>query len=151
MLPNTFKELAELLVNGATVDVECRARVEDLEDYADKGMRLTITGIRSDHDEVAVLAVSYAKYDEHNKAFEKRNYYDKTGTPCLNAREAGFYKEQDSMYVMDTDNPNDFFISIDDNSNKWIKSYLEHRGKDETYVAFLERILNQVSKDLERR
>lgn len=149
MLPNTFKELAELLVNGATVDVECRERVEDLEDYADKGMRLTITGIRSDHDEVAVLAVSYAKYDEHNKAFEKRNYYDKQGKPCLNAREAGFYKEHDSMYVMETDDPNEFFVGLDDNSNRWIKSYLEHRNKDETYVAFLERILDEASKYVE--
>ena len=149
MLPNTFKELADLFANGATIDVECLERIEDLEDYADKGMRLTITGIRVSHDDVAVLQVSYAKYREHNTAFEKRNYYDKDGQPTLNAHEAGVYREQDSMYVGASDDPNQFFISIDDQSNRWIMLYLEQRNEGETYVSFLERVLNQASKYME--
>lgn len=142
MFPNTFKQLANLMINGATIEAECRSKCEDLESYVDGGMRLTVIGITEDHDDVIKLQVSYEKYEEHNKAFEKRNYYDKNGVPCLNAREAGYYTVKDTLYVMATDDPNDYFISLSDSANKWIVSYLRNRHKDETYVAFLERMLD---------
>ena len=146
MLPNTFTELNEVLLNSATIEVECRKKVEDLEDYADTGMRLTITGSRESYDGIVILEVSYEKYDEFNKAFEKHNYYDKEGQPRLNAREAGYYKAKDTMYVMNTDNPNEYFLSLEDSANKWIQEYFVRRHKDETYVAFLERTLSEASK-----
>ena len=142
MLPNTFTELNEVLLNGATIEVECRKKVEDLEDYADTGMRLTITGSRESHDDVVILEMSYEKYDEFNKTFEKRNYYDKDGQPCLNAREAGYYKAKDTMYVMNTDDPNEYFLSLEDGSGRWIQAYLQSRREGETYVAFLENLLD---------
>jgi hypothetical protein len=148
MLPNTFTELVNLLLKGATIEVECRKKVEDLEDYADAGMRLTIAGARESYDGVVILGVSYEKYDEFNKAFEKCNYFDKEGQPRLNAREAGYYKAKDTMYVMSTDDPNEYFLSLEDSANKWIQEYFVRRHKDETYVAFLERTLSEASKHM---
>lgn len=149
MFPNTFKQLANLFINGATIEAECRKKCEDLEAYVDGGMRLTIIGMVEDHDGVIKLQISYEKYEEHNKAFEKRNYYDKQGVPCLNAREAGYYTVKDTLYVMETDDPNEYFISVSDTSNRWLRAYLERRNEGETYVAFLERWLEDAYKAAE--
>lgn len=141
MLPNSFTELANLLHNGATIDVECREKCEDLESYPEAGMRLTVTGAHEDRDGVINLEVSYAKYEEVNQTFESHNYYDKNSVACLNARQAGHYKVNDTLYVMNTDNPNDYFIPLEDSANRWIRAYLRNRHTDETYVAYLERTL----------
>lgn len=144
MLPNTFTELSSLIRNGTTVDVDCLKKVEDLETYVEARMRLTIIDATpEDRDGVIVLTVSYAKYEEINKTFESHNYFDKNGVACLNARQAGFFSVEDTLYVMNTDDPNDYFIMLEDSANYWIQEYLKHRNKDETYVAFLERLLDQ--------
>lgn len=143
MLPNTFTELLHLLNNKQTFEVSCLEKVEDLEAYPDKGMRLTITGGRHDHDGVIILNVSYEKYESYNEAFEKRNYYDKNHVACLNAREAGWYKVEDKLFVMDSDGPNTYFVELNDGANHWVREYLAYRQPNETYVAFLERLLDQ--------
>lgn len=68
--------------------------VEDLESYAEPGMRATLTGGKMSH-ETLILDVNYAPFDEFNRAFEPKNYYDKSGAPTLTAREANPYKPQD--------------------------------------------------------
>jgi hypothetical protein len=142
MLPTTFRQLYNIFVNGAMFDLECREKIEDLESYPDKGTRLTVYGMRDDKDDVLALQVSYHKYDDYNTAFEKANYFDKEGRPCLTARDAGFYNVKDTLYVMATDNPNDYFISLDALSNVFINRYIDEKRDGETYVAFLERLLH---------
>lgn len=86
-------------------DIEFNKKVEDLEAYPEKGMRATVLSCdvsREDEDLIKVT-VSYAKFDEYNKQFESSNYYDKDGNPVLNARQAGVYKETETLYTDSAD------------------------------------------------
>lgn len=74
---------------------------EDLECYAEIGMKAVLLEARQDHPEVWVLFLDYAPFDAHNLPLEQSNYYDKNHNPCLTAREAGFYKARDTIYLSD--------------------------------------------------
>jgi hypothetical protein len=80
-------------------------RAEDLEAYPEEGMRARIVSIRGDgihkddiEDHIYIVTVDYSEFDEFNKTFESSDYYDKNGSPCLTARQAGFYTVQEDLY-----------------------------------------------------
>ena len=84
-------------------DVQFTKKIEDTEWYAEDKMRGTITSVKvqdSDPaDPVILFGVSFAKFDDFNRQFESNNYYDNHGQACLDARAAGFYKVEDSVYL----------------------------------------------------
>lgn len=150
MLPKTFRDLATASRAGATFEVSALSPVEEFETYLEPGMKLSI--INSTHevgcgaDEVIRLELSYHKYDEHNKAFESKNYYGRDGVPNKTARETGNYNVIDSLFVMADFDPNKYFSMIKDTSAKLYAAYLNEKVGDETYVAYLERLVEAHAK-----
>lgn len=76
---------------------------EDLECYPEDGMCARVMRVTPDSDGVIKLDLDYSEFDEVNKAFESSNYYDDLGVACLNARQAGLYKAEDHIYIMEDD------------------------------------------------
>jgi len=79
--------------------------IDDFESYAEFNMRAVVTRIvpmyTDDPDpkgHVYKVFVDYSKFDKYNEQFESSNYYDKNGSPVLNARQAGFYSVEDVIY-----------------------------------------------------
>lgn len=138
-----FSELRQLIEDRGAVNVTCMKGIDDLETYAEPGMRLTITGGDEQHDGVLKLRVSYEDFDEFNKQFESANYFDGNRQPVLTAREAGFYKVKDTIYVMADDEFERFFSTLD--STKLYDQYKAERSNI-PYVQWLENKVEQLSK-----
>lgn len=128
--------------------VEFKSGVEDLEGYAEKGMRATIMSIKKSgsDDDVCVIEFDFTQFDEYNKQFESSNYYDKKGNgeACLNAREAGYYKPHEKYYIFagtswDVNTDDIFTFLCDMNDIALLKETFEKSGES-SYVSWLESI-----------
>lgn len=128
--------------------VEFKSGVEDLEGYAEKGMRATIMSIKKSgsDDDVCVIEFDFTQFDEYNKQFESSNYYDKKNNDkaCLNAREAGCYKLHEKYYLYagmnwDGDTDEVFSFLCDMNDISLLKETFEKSGES-SYVGWLESI-----------
>ncbi len=73
--------------------------IDETDGYEEVGMRCHILSIDYEDSDYIHLKVSYAEFDEYNKAFETANYHDADGNACLYAREVGAYKTEDTLYV----------------------------------------------------
>lgn len=85
--------------------IEFTKKIEDWECYADQYMRARVIGYRYNahndtvpSEQVHELFFDYSEFDEHNQKYEQNNYWDKNGNATLTAREAGYYKPQDSIW-----------------------------------------------------
>lgn len=117
------RTLPEMNARGP-VNVEFVRGVVDLECYPEKGMRATILSILENSDkDILKLRVSYEKFDEFNKAFESYNYFDKAGKPTLNARAAGYYNIEETIYVMAGDKVETYMRVLNDNSTALYDAY----------------------------
>jgi hypothetical protein len=133
------RELKQLLAAGPLV-IEFGPNVETLEAYPDAKMRATLVGVHVKHDDVAVLGVDYSAFDEHNKALEQSNYYDKGGQPTLTAREAGQYTPQEELYVMADDDLEAGILSLIPTSTLALYKEFQSSGQA-SYVSWLEQQL----------
>lgn len=84
-------------------DIEFLKEINDYDWYGENGMRATVRSVEwqdesNVNDPVFKLHVSFAKFDDYNKAFESSNYWN-TGEALVTAREAGCYKVEDHLYV----------------------------------------------------
>jgi hypothetical protein len=143
-----FKDLLALAKAGAAVSVECKAGVARWDGcYPEKGMRLEVTGGRIDEPDCARLAVDYARFDEFNKAFESSDYRDSSGEGTLTARQAGWYKVQEHIYVDPEEDIDSYFAILADERKSLVEAYAALPEPKSTYVAWLEQQLlsNQVS------
>lgn len=146
-----MSELKTLLQTGKDVDVEFTKDVEDLEGYAEPGMRATIISVSPvGQDDVMKIRVSYKKYDDFNRAFEAHNYWGRLSldqdpsAAAYTARETGWYKEEEDIYVMADDvlkymtvlEPNEMF-------DTWNASL-----KQVSYVTWLENRIRLLEKQL---
>lgn len=126
---------------------------EDLESYFEAGMKAKITGIsivkpeENESDLVYKVNLDYSQFDDYNKSFETSNYYNKTGVPCLTAREAGLYNVQDTLYL-GSDNilswNNYFEVGHDSVSNRMFDRY--SRRTSDTELSYLKWLETQLSK-----
>lgn len=94
------KDFAEMIKGGIHPVVVFNKDIEELETYAENGMRARVVSAILKHDDVVMLRVDYSEFDEFNKQFETASYFNKDdGNPTLTAREAGYYIPQDSLYI----------------------------------------------------
>jgi hypothetical protein len=143
-----FKDLLALAKAGAPVAVECKSGVNRWDGcYPETGMRLEVTGGRIDEPDVARIEVDYALFDEFNKAFESSDYRDKNGDGVLTARQAGWYKVQEFLYVDPEEEIDSYFTILADERKSLVEAYAALPEPKSTYVAWLEQRLlsNQVS------
>jgi hypothetical protein len=85
--------------------VRFNKKAEDLESYVELNVCGRITDIFLNHysddpnEQVFMVIVDFSEFDEMNRQFESRNYYDSDGNPTKNAREAGYYEVVDHLWV----------------------------------------------------
>lgn len=137
-----FKQLIEGGATSRAFDIEFLKPVEDLEGYPEASMRATFISGQLCDDDVAVIRVSYEKFDEYNKAFETANYYARDGVPRLTAREAGHYSVEENLYVM-ADEPYDKYFKILDSAatNLYDRWRAQRDMSSMTYVQWLESLV----------
>lgn len=141
-----MRDLIGLIASRGHVDVEFTSKIHDLETYAEPCMRATLKGVRDDHDGVLRLQVSYEKYDEYNKQFESHNYWgvlskgQEPSAAQYTARETGWYKVEDHIYVMDTDDVSTYLVILDSTPlyDAWVAN-----NNGLSYVAWLEKLVNE--------
>jgi hypothetical protein len=142
------RELKQLLAAGPLV-IEFGEKIETLEAYPDAKMRAHLVSVvLQQPDDVAVLSVDYSAFDEFNKAFEQSNYFDKGGQPTLTARQAGYYRLQDNLYVMADDDLEAGILSLlPTNSLALFNEFLS--SGQASYVSWLEEKLLAARAPLE--
>lgn len=133
----TVSDLLTALGNGFKPVVTFKAPIEDCECYPETGMRGVVTGGRLKQDGVVQLWFDFEPFDSFNAALEKREYYDDKRQPTLTAREAGYYKPQDDVYLMQDHLLDDYFVFEDQGPLALMEEW-RASGSDKTYVAWLE-------------
>jgi hypothetical protein len=140
----TLLDLLELIQQGVRPAVTftspvkgANTSIEDLESYAEPGMRARILGASVNRDDVLRLHVDFDEFDAHNASLESSNYYDKEGQARLTARQAGFYKPQDDLYFTPSD-PCAWFMALVDEPALQIMDRWQRDGQGLRYTAFLE-------------
>lgn len=123
-------------VNGIT---------EQVEGYVEYGMRATVLEVvpESGEDGVYIIKLSFKLFDDYNKAFEASNYYDNKHVPCLTARQAGLYKEEIFLYVMEYDDISKYFRVLDSEYTKLMDQYIAEKS-DLSYTMWLEKKVTQL-------
>jgi hypothetical protein len=125
---------------GKNIEFHDEFKTEDLECYAEAGMRARLVRIkkvdlRDTEDEYYELELDFEPFDEFNKGFETTGYYDNEGRPVLTAREAGFYKAQDTIYPNYT-NVMDILKPVDSSTAELVERFKQ--SGETNYVAWLE-------------
>lgn len=135
-------ELEQAVLQGRRPIVTFLKGISDKDEYAEPGMRARVLSVvHNRHDaEVYEVNFDYGCFDAHNLQFELPTYYDKSGNPCLTARQAGRYKPHDSIYF-DTGEDLSTLLAIEsDQVSALYARYLEEAGSIAglTYVQWLE-------------
>ncbi len=135
----TINDFANLVLDGIHPVIEFKKGIEDIEGYAEPGIRARVNGAEIKCDELADFSLDFCEFDEFNKSFETANYYDKDGVSRLTARQAGYYAPQDSYAFDLKGNADLYFEVVEDTSLKLYERY-KKSGTDESYVQWLETI-----------
>ena len=122
--------------DGRPLAIEFTKGIEDLEGYAEPGMRAHLVDYLPSRDDVVELRVNYQIFEDFNRGLEKANYYDKDGKPTLTARESGHYNVTETYYVMATDDPAKYFSAIDPALG--LLQEWQNTDRQKSYVSFLE-------------
>lgn len=123
--------------------VICFAKgIEDLEIYAEPGMRARVTGGRVRRNQIATLDVDYSEFEDFNKPLENADWWfsdhkaREMGRPHGTARETGHYKPQDSIDVMANDDVSQYATVVETPA---LALFLEFTAAGESsYVGWLE-------------
>ena len=122
---HAHKQLIGLVQAGKKPVITFTKGAEDLEGYQEPGMKAQVQAIRVNHANVLIITVDHSQFENHNKQFESSNYFDKSQVPCLNAREAGYYKVIDSVYVMADESDREAFTIEDEGATKPIRKAMQ--------------------------
>ena len=124
-------------------DIEFLRQNPEIDDYYEAGMRACVTRVRVEmddpRDEVKTIKIEvvFSPFDEYNKAFEGRNYYDREGKPTLTAREAGFYKENDTLWFAEGSPEIEKTIMVVDPKYRAVMELWQQSGSDKPLNAWL--------------
>jgi len=141
-----LNDLIAMVRSGARPVVVFNQGIEYMEDYAEPGMRGRITGVRSVESDEGLLKISvdYSEFDKFNRQFESANYYDKAGKTTLTAREAGYYKPADTLYLTQSEDAP--FEIVDDAHAALYEKYMRSDAQSSGvgYIQWLENlVINQ--------
>lgn len=145
-----MREFSRMVKNGIHPVVTFLDAIEDKEGYLEKGMRGRVTGAIVDGDDLVTLTVDLTEFDEYNKAFESKGYFDKNRNPVLTAREAGYYKPVDTVYF-DADEEMNGFMEIESAEALAIHQEYLSSGSLKPYVQWLEEALLGARNTIEGR
>jgi len=141
-----ISDLLKQLQAGQKPVVELREGILDKESYGEPNMRARIISASGpDRDGVTRVMFDFGEFDEHNRAVESFNYYDKSGQPTLTAREAGFYKPVDHMYF-DADEELERHLTLVGADQQALFQRFKESGASSSYVVWLEAQVLALSK-----
>ena len=140
-----IQDLQALLSRGRALAVEFGPRIEDAESYPEPGMRALVRGYLPTSDtEVCRVQFDFGAFDEHNRGLESTNYYDKSGVPCLTARQAGSYKPLSDVYFTPSDEMAPWFTVLPTPALALYEEFSQaEKPAGTAYVAWLEAQLLQ--------
>lgn len=126
--------------------VQFTKEAEDFECYAEANMRARIVSVDVSDGSKYVdpncrlikIIVDYSEFDEYNQRLESSNYYNKYGIACLNAREAGQYQSQETLYAgwYVEFPPELYFKLVDEKVNRLAEAFRVSGAKN--YIEWLE-------------
>lgn len=131
------KELALLVADGIRPVVTFQKPIEDMEGYLEAGMRGRLVASNEQRGGRFEIYVDLTEFDNFNKQFESANYYDKSGVPCLTARQAGNYKEPKENFYVDSDQEVNFLVVEEGGRLALHQEFVKSCAKS-TYVQWLE-------------
>jgi hypothetical protein len=148
---NCHQQLFDLVQQGKRPVVRFTKAVLDAECYAEPGMMARVIGVSLQHDDVLKLDVDYGEFEAHNKALESANYYDKEGKPTWTARQAGYYKPIDWLYVDAGGSGPSFAEIMPDAASALYDRFRAETGAkgDVPYVSWLEQAVLAAEAKLE--
>lgn len=115
-------------------------RSEELEDYCEDKIRAKVLSVKKDGNDVFKMKVDYGIFSDYNMNHETHNYYNRNHEPILSARQAGFYKDIDEIYLPLPEEVDwsRYFQLIDQKTNNIISAYLMTAKEDQSYIDWLE-------------
>lgn len=145
----TAEDFAREVIAGYRPTIQFKAGVEELESYPEANMRARVLSAEIQRDNVVLLQVSYAEYEDYNAQFESANYYDSNMVPRLTARQRNFYKVVEDIYLHAPDGIEEFFSVVEDNG--LFKEYREEvekipASRRQSYISWLEKELLAIRK-----
>ena len=129
-------KLFELVKSGLTPQITFTAECEAMEGYPEAGMKARVLAVTAEDRDIYRVKADFQSFDEHNKAFESANYYDKNGIATLTARQVGFYKPVDDFYLTPDEGPE--YFAIDDAKSVELFERFNKSGYTGTYIQWLE-------------
>ncbi|MFB5759022.1 hypothetical protein [Paenibacillus medicaginis] len=131
------RELVDL-INKKPV-VKFTEKVEsEIECGFDDGMMARLVDFRDDGSGCFELKFDFSEFEQHNKRFEKINWYDKQGNPSLRWSETSFYPKN----RIET-----FYIDYDTEIN-FLEIVTEERINDPEEIVALRWVVDQFEKVL---
>lgn len=135
----TGKELYKLTFQNKPV-VKFNKNIEEFEIGFEQGMMARLVGWKIVGDDYEGI-FDFTEFEEHNKAYEQPNYYDKNGIACLKWSETPYYPrdKQEEMFICADEEVVGFDIIEE---NKAFADYVNSKSK-KTYVQWLEEMYMQ--------
>jgi hypothetical protein len=128
-----FKALIE-----ARALIRFTKNIEDCEGYADAGMMARLDRLgKIDQDGSLSFFVDFKGLDDVNIPLEQSNYYNASGKPTLNARQAGFYSQKESYWAENLDKLDSLFTVADPRVEMLLEAYRDEKNEGETYQDWL--------------
>jgi len=141
---HTHTQLLQMVKAGLKPQITFTDACEELEGYADPGMKaIVISAFEQADEEGLQIVVDYEPFDAHNQAIELPNYFDKAGNPTLTARQANFYRPQEN-YFLDLSGKGEAMFTIDGADRRELFArYEAQTGRKIQYITWLEdQVLN---------
>ncbi|MGG2091293.1 hypothetical protein AB1283_00820 [Bacillus sp. S13(2024)] len=136
------KEFVDLLQSGIKPVIEFNKETWSLEYDPDIGMRARAITVTYDGDGVWKVGCDLSEFEEYNRQFETKSYYDKNGNASLSWRETSLYPKN-KIYDVYIDEDYDIVLTIIEN-NLVYNEYLKSNSAD-SYVVWSEKeILNKL-------
>lgn len=130
-------DLVASIRNGNNPVVEFATNIEELDVYAEPGMRARAIAARIDADGLAAITFRYTEFERHNAPLERPTYYDKDGNPTLTAHQANAYHPEEDIYFDVEELMAVHLNVVSDERTALYAQYLGEASKD-TYLRWLE-------------
>jgi hypothetical protein len=133
-----FAHVAQSILGSTIVFA---SEIEEGEGYAEAGMRARVLSVTEREEDLWVMKVDFAPFEDFNRQFESSNFYDMTGAACLSARDKGLYTGEDEIFLPDPSGWMPTYFSLLESSPEREALLAEYETREDplkSYAAWLE-------------
>lgn len=147
----TVKDFIDKLKESPGTRLICKEGVEEQETILDPGMFVRVRSVQWETEGFYRLHCDASPWEAHNKSVASHDYFDRNGTPGLNAWEAGYWKEgQCSLFLYEGANPSELLVVADSESDQLYERW-RAEAPNTPYVIWLEERLARLERLLQER